>query len=93
METSEAMRALAEFYDVPELAYFSSEKFYCYIGTSHGAKRHFSFIHHTAGHKQDVTKSLQAVIPKLPYGHEVHINRQDADYLLTSLAISYGATV
>lgn len=93
LETSEAMRALAEFYDVPELAYFSSEHFYCYIGTGHGVKRHFSFLHHTAGQKQDVAQSLQAVIPKLPYGHEVHINRQDSDYLLTSLAISYGATV
>jgi tetracycline 7-halogenase / FADH2 O2-dependent halogenase len=93
LETSEAMRALAEFYDVPELAYFSSENFYSYIGTSHGVKRHFSFIHHSAGEKQDVRHSLQAVIPRLPYGHEIHINRQDSDYLLTSIAISYGATV
>ncbi|MBX2998071.1 MAG: tryptophan 7-halogenase [Caldilineaceae bacterium] len=93
LETSEAMRALAEFYDVPELAYFSSENFYSYIGTSHGVKRHFSFVHHTQGQKQDVTRSLQAVIPRLPYGHEIHINRQDSDYLLTSIAISYGATV
>ena len=27
LETSEMMRALAEFYDVPELAYFSSENY------------------------------------------------------------------
>lgn len=93
LETSEAMRALAEFYDVPELAYFSSENFYSYIGTSHGVKRHFSFVHHTQGQKQDVNRSLQAVIPRMPYGHEIHINRQDSDYLLTSIAISYGATV
>jgi FADH2 O2-dependent halogenase len=87
LETSESMRALAEFYDVPELAYFSSENFYSYIGTSHGVKRHF------IGQKQNVNHSLQAVIPKLPYGHEIHIHRQDSDYLLTSRAISYGATV
>ena len=93
LETSEAMRALAEFYDVPELAYFSSENFFNYIGTAHGVKRHFSFIHHTPGQKQQVAHSLQAVIPKLPYGHEIHIHRQDSDYLLTSIAISYGATV
>jgi tetracycline 7-halogenase / FADH2 O2-dependent halogenase len=93
LETSEAMRALAEFYDVPELAYYSSENFYSYIGTSHGVKRHFSFIHHTAGQKQNVNHSLQAVIPKLPYGHEIHINRQDSDYMLTAIAISYGATI
>ncbi len=93
LETSEAMRALAEFYDVPELAYYSSESFYPYIGTSHGVKRHFSFVHHTAGQQVDVNNSLQAVIPKLPYGHEIHIQRQDSDYFLTSVAISYGATV
>ena len=93
LETSEVMRALAEFYDVPELAYYSSENFYNYIGTSHGVKRHFSFVHHTVGQKVDARKSLQAVIPKMPYGHEIHIHRQDADYFLTSLAISYGATV
>ncbi|MEW6403385.1 MAG: tryptophan 7-halogenase, partial [Chloroflexota bacterium] len=93
LETSEAMRALAEFYDVPELAYYSSENFYNYIGTQHGVKRHFSFVHHTPGRHIDVRKTLQAVIPKLPYGHEIHITRQDSDYFLTSVAISYGATV
>jgi FADH2 O2-dependent halogenase len=93
LETSEAMRALAEFYDAPELAYYSSENFYNYIGTSHGVKRHFSFAHHTVGQHVTPEKSLQAVIPKMPYGHEIHINRQDSDYFLTSTAISYGATV
>ena len=93
LETSEAMRALAEFYDVPELAYYSSENFYNYIGTQHGVKRHFSFVHHTPGKHIDVRKTLQAVIPKMPYGHEIHITRQDSDYFLTSVAISYGATV
>lgn len=93
LETSEAMRALAEFYDVPELAYYSSENFYNYIGTQHGVKRHFSFVHHTPGQHIDVRKTLQAVIPKMPYGHEIHITRQDSDYFLTSVAISYGATV
>lgn len=93
LETSEAMRALAEFYDVPELAYYSSENYYTFIGTQHGVKRHFSFLYHTPGQRQDVRQSLQAVIPRLPYGHEVHIYRQDSDALLTSVAISYGATV
>jgi tetracycline 7-halogenase / FADH2 O2-dependent halogenase len=93
LETSEAMRALAELYDVPELAYFSSENYYSIIGTSHGVKRHFSFLHHSPSEKQDTRKSLQAVIPKFPYGHEIHIHRQDSDYLLMSIAISYGANV
>ena len=93
LETSEVMRALAEFYDVPELAYYSSENFFGFIGTQHGVKRHFSFLHHFPGQRQDPRLSLQAVIPKLPYGHETHIYRQDSDALLTSLAVSYGATV
>lgn len=93
LETSEAMRALAEFYDVPELAYYSSENFYPYIGTAHGVKRHFSFVHHLPGQHVDARRSLQAVIPRMPYGHEIHINRQDSDYFLTSVAIAYGATV
>lgn len=93
LETSEAMRTLAEFYDVPELAYYSSENFYNYIGTQHGVKRHFSFVHHSPGQHASPQKSLQAVIPKMPYGHEIHITRQDSDYFLTSVAISYGATI
>ncbi|NCC34663.1 MAG: NAD(P)/FAD-dependent oxidoreductase, partial [Chloroflexia bacterium] len=39
LETSETMRAMAEFFDVPELAYFSSENYMAHIGTSHGIKR------------------------------------------------------
>jgi FADH2 O2-dependent halogenase len=93
LETSEAMRALAEFYDVPELAYYSSENYYSFIGAQHGVKRHFSFLYHRQGQPQDPRQSLQAVIPKQPYGHEIHIYRQDSDYLLTSIAASYGATV
>lgn len=42
LEASEMMRALAKFYDVPELAYFSTEYFLNYAGTTHGVKRHFS---------------------------------------------------
>ncbi|MEM7802850.1 MAG: NAD(P)-binding protein, partial [Chloroflexota bacterium] len=49
LETSEKMRALAELYDVPEIAYFSSENFIHRIGSSHGVKRHFGFFHHSSG--------------------------------------------
>ncbi|MBT7781579.1 MAG: NAD(P)/FAD-dependent oxidoreductase, partial [Anaerolineae bacterium] len=38
-------------------------------------------------------RTLQAIIPKQPYGHELHIYRQDSDSFLTSVAISYGATI
>lgn len=93
LETSEVMRALAEYYDVPEMAYYSSENYYDYIGTQHGVKRHFSFLHHTQGRPHDPRKSLQAVIPRLPYGHEIHIYRQDSDAFLTAIAIAYGADV
>lgn len=101
LETSEMMRALAEFYDVPELAYFSSENYFKYAGYSHGVKRHFGFVHHTIGQDQNINlspstllrTSLQAMIPKQPYGHEMHLYRQDTDYFLTCIAISYGAIV
>ncbi len=93
LETSEMMRALAKFYDVPELAYFSSENYLDYAGTTHGIKRHFGFVHHVKGQPLDPRLSLQAVIPKQPYGHELHLYRQDTDYFFTSVAISYGATV
>ncbi len=93
LETSEMMRALAKFYDVPELAYFSSENYLTYAGTSHGIKRHFGFVNHTLGQDFDKAKTLEAIIPKEPYGHELHLYRQDTDYFLTSIAISYGATV
>lgn len=93
LETSETMRAMAEFFDVPELAYFSSEYFLSQIGSSHGLKRHFSYLHHSEGQPQNLRRSLQAVIPQRPHGYELHIHRQDSDYLLTSVAVRYGATV
>lgn len=93
LETSETMRAMAELFDVPELAFFSSENYLAQIGTSHGVKRHFSFLHHEQGRPQELRRSLQAVIPQRPHGYELHIHRQDSDYLLTSVAVRYGATV
>jgi len=93
LETSEMMRALAKFYDVPELAYFSSENYFDDAGTTHGVKRHFGFVHHRTGQSPDSEETLQAIIPKQPYGHELHLYRQDTDYYLTSIAIAYGATV
>ncbi len=93
LETSEMMRALAHYYDVPELAYCSSENYLGYAGTSHGVKRHFGFVQHTQGEYPSPAGVLQAVIPRQPYGHEVHIYRQDSDYFLTALAISLGAHV
>jgi FADH2 O2-dependent halogenase len=93
LETSETMRALAELYDVPELAYFSSEHYFTRIGTSHGVKRHFSYLHQTPGKPHDLSRTLQAVIPRQPHGHELHLYRQDSDYLLMTAAIERGATV
>ncbi|GAB4428273.1 MAG: hypothetical protein OHK0015_11000 [Chloroflexi bacterium OHK40] len=93
LETSETMRAMAELFDVPELAFFSSEHYLTQIGTSHGLKRHFSYLHHSPGEPQDLRRSLQAVIPQRPHGYEIHIHRQDCDYLLTTVAVRYGAEV
>ena len=93
LETSEMMRALAENYNVPELAFFSSENYFNQIGTSHGIKRHFSYAHHSEGQAFNPQQILQAVIPKQPHGHELHLYRQDTDYFLMTLAIRYGAKV
>ncbi|MBX3052863.1 MAG: tryptophan 7-halogenase [Caldilineaceae bacterium] len=93
LETSEVLRATAEFFDVPELAYFSSENFFKLAGTSHGVKRHFSYLHHTPGQPQNKRHSLQAVIPRQPHGHEMHLFRQDTDAFLTAMAVAYGAEV
>ncbi|MEM7538236.1 MAG: NAD(P)/FAD-dependent oxidoreductase [Chloroflexota bacterium] len=93
LETSETMRALAELYDVPEMAYFSSENYMAHIGTSHGVKRHFGFLHHSEGQAHNPQHTLQAVIPKEPHGHELHLYRQDTDYFMMTTAMTYGATV
>ncbi len=93
LETSETMRAMAEIYDIPELAFFSSENYFNYVGTSHGVKRHFSYLHHTKNQTFDINKCLQAVIPKQPHGHELHLYRQDTDYFLMTIAVRYGVTV
>ena len=93
LETSEILRAMAQLYSVPELAYFSSENYFSHIGTSHGVKRHFSYLYHSENQNPNSAQSLQAVIPKQPYGHELHLYRQDSDYFLMTTAIRYGATV
>lgn len=93
LETSEMMRALAHFFDVPELAYFSTENFLAYAGTTHGIKRHFGFLHHEKGQPHNPQHTLQAIIPKEPHGHELHLYRQDTDYFMMSTAVSYGAEV
>ncbi|MCA9970988.1 MAG: tryptophan 7-halogenase [Anaerolineales bacterium] len=93
LETSETMRALADLYGVPELAYFSSENFLPFSGTTHGVKRHFGFLHHVEGRPHDKARTLQAVIPREPHGHELHLYRQDTDYFMMATAVRHGATV
>ena len=93
LETSEMMRALATYYDVPELAYFSTENYAAFQGTTHGVKRHFGFLHHAPGQPHLLERTLQAVIPHEPYGHELHLYRQDTDYFLAATAVAYGATL
>ncbi|MCA9947723.1 MAG: tryptophan 7-halogenase, partial [Anaerolineales bacterium] len=73
--------------------YFSTENFLAFAGTTHGIKRHFGFLHHEKGQPHNPQHTLQAIIPKEPHGHELHLYRQDTDYFLMSTAVSYGATV
>ncbi|MEL7486742.1 MAG: NAD(P)/FAD-dependent oxidoreductase [Pseudomonadota bacterium] len=93
LETSEIMRSLAMVFDTPELEYFSAEHFTPVIGGSHGVKRHFSYIPHRDDTEFNPADIVQAVIPKRPYGHELHLYRQDSDYFYLSTAVKYGATV
>ncbi|MDJ0736862.1 MAG: NAD(P)/FAD-dependent oxidoreductase [Nostocaceae cyanobacterium] len=93
LETSETLRAMAQIYSVPELAFFSSENYFSHIGTSHGVKRHFSYLYHSQNQEQNPQQCLQAVIPKQPYGHELHLHRQDTDYFLMTVAVRYGVRV
>ncbi|MGF1545617.1 MAG: NAD(P)/FAD-dependent oxidoreductase [Parvularculaceae bacterium] len=93
LETSEIMRSLARVFDVPELEYFSAEHFLPAIGGSHGVKRHFSYLPHREGEPARGEDAIQAVIPAQPYGHELHIYRQDSDYFYAGVAVRYGAEV
>lgn len=93
IEASEVLRTMAVLYDIPEIAYFSSENYFPKIGTAHGVKRHFSFVHHTENMPCSNHTVLQAIIPEQPYGHELHIYRQDSDYYFATVAIKYGAVL
>jgi len=93
LETSEIMRSLALMFDVPELETFSSEYFLPVAGTTHGVKRHFSFMPHQNGQEPEPENLVQAIIPKHPYGHELHLYRQDTDYYNLAIAKKYGASV
>jgi len=93
IETSEILRGLAEVFAMPEIENYSSEKFFPIIGFSHGVKRHFSYLYHRENKDQDPHEVLQAVIPKEPYGHELHVYRQDSDSSYLFLAIQLGAKI
>lgn len=93
LETSELMRSLALVFDVPELEHFSAENYLPVIGGSHGVKRHFSYLPHRPGETASAADVVQAVIPQRPYGHELHIHRQDSDYYFATVAVRYGATL
>ncbi len=93
LETSEIMRSLALVFDVPELEYFSAEHFTPIIGGTHGVKRHFSYMPHREGSAAKPEDIVQAIIPERPYGHELHIYRQDSDYYYANIAVKYGACV
>ena len=65
LETSDTLRALAQFVDVPEAEEYRSETVLTHIGATHGVKRHFSFVNHTPDAVHDVAIALQAAIPRI----------------------------
>ena len=66
LETSEIMRSLAELYDIPELAFFSSENYFEHIGSSHGVKRHFSFAYHTERQTFEISSYAKLITYSFP---------------------------
>ena len=52
---------------------------------------HFSYVPHQPGEPSSAADIVQAVIPERPYGHELHLHRQDSDYYFAAVAVRYGA--
>jgi FADH2 O2-dependent halogenase len=88
------MRLAGLRFDVPELLHLTN--FYDirnHLGSSHGVKRAFSFLHHQEGRDQVPRHSLQVPTLHPPIGPDAHLYRQDIDAYYLAVAIRYGVTV
>ncbi len=91
-ETTFLLRLLAARYDVPEIAHLSSHQLTRrYIGPSCGVKRSFSFVYHRPHETQRPAESTQHPTVAPPLGPDIHLFRQDVDFYMFSVAVTYGA--
>jgi FADH2 O2-dependent halogenase len=91
-ETTFLLRLLAARYSVPEIAHLSSHQLTRRnIGPSCGVKRNFSFVYHRPHETQRPEESTQHPTVAPPYGPDIHLFRQDVDFYMFSVAITYGA--
>jgi FADH2 O2-dependent halogenase len=88
------MRLAALRFEVPELSHLTN--FYDirnHLGSSHGVKRAFSFLHHEEGREQVPRHSIQVPTMHPPLGPDAHLFRQDVDAHYLAVAIRYGVKI
>ncbi len=94
LESSQMMRLTAERFGVPEIGYISTIQTTMREITSQcGVKKNFSFMYHRPGEQQKAPEITQIPIPSMPYGHELHMFRQDIDAYMMAAAVKYGADI
>jgi FADH2 O2-dependent halogenase len=85
-----ALRGLAERYGVPELKTLTSfENCSRIIGPSFGIQRHWGFLRHREGERQDPREVTQSVTPSLMHT-SAHLYRQETDSYVYHAAVHYG---
>ncbi|MEO5876353.1 MAG: FAD-dependent monooxygenase [Streptosporangiaceae bacterium] len=86
-----ALRALSIRYDVPEIKVLTTyENASRIINSSFGVRRHFGFLLHEDGQRQNPGRLNQA--SNGPLDDPPHLFRQDSDSYLFTAAIQYGCT-
>ena len=88
--TSEVFALLAQRFDVPEIgafAHFSDMP--AHVRAASGIKANISFLHHTAGARQDPRCAVQFNVPG--EHTEWHVYRPAAEKYLRTVAVGYGA--
>lgn len=91
-ETSVLMRILAARWDVPELAWLSTQRGIAKDASDRcGVKSNFGFVYHRPNAHQDPDEVTQCNVSDGPFGQESHLMRADIDHYLFRAAVKYGA--
>jgi tetracycline 7-halogenase / FADH2 O2-dependent halogenase len=87
-----ALRVVAERYGVPELKTLTSfENLTRILGPQFGIQRHWGFLRHREGERQDPREVTQSVTPALMHT-AAHLYRQETDSHVYHTAVRYGCT-